>query len=391
MKKMFLGLLVGGLALVSAGPAQGATVSVQIEGAGQILVPLTVQTPAAPVKHDGTNACDAATALGALDAAVGGNWTGPYSSFGGVGTYSPYVIRGESHPFDSAFWSVWVNNQFQNQGFCQTTVKDGDEVLIYAADNDFVAGIGGYDTPLVLTVPAAISPGVPFVANVKVTSVSYDASFTGTTTSAPAAGAVVQAGGVSGTTNAGGDVTLTVTQAGPLALTAVQGNHAPDRTTRCATTGTDGFCDVPAPAPAACATSGDDGRCGSADKRAAYGFVTSIKNAQKFAKGKGPRELKGRIDDEPSGIADVRLRLTRTDKGACSAYDAVKERLVTTKKCGVAGGTWFSAGTAADWTYLLPARLGRGRYVLDVQVTDKAGNVDDQPARGRNRVVFTVA
>ena len=49
----------------------------------------------------------------------------------------------------------------------------------------------------------------------------------------------------------------------------------------------------------------------------------------------------------------------------------------------------FKIGDRADWSYLLPKRLGKGRYVLDAIAVDKAGNRDTL-ARGRNRVVFFV-
>ena len=38
----------------------------------------------------------------------------------------------------------------------------------------------------------------------------------------------------------------------------------------------------------------------------------------------------------------------------------------------------------------MPERVGFGRYVLDVRVTDTAGNVDDELQRTRNRIVFNV-
>ena len=60
-------------------------------------------------------------------------------------------------------------------------------------------------------------------------------------------------------------------------------------------------------------------------------------------------------------------------------------------RCGAARGRWFTVGDRAQWSYLLPARLGRGRYVLDIEVTDRAGNADDaRCSAGRNRVVFFV-
>jgi hypothetical protein len=41
-------------------------------------------------------------------------------------------------------------------------------------------------------------------------------------------------------------------------------------------------------------------------------------------------------------------------------------------------------------SYLLPRRLGKGRYVLHVTATDRAGNADIVEP-GRSRVVFRVA
>ena len=40
--------------------------------------------------------------------------------------------------------------------------------------------------------------------------------------------------------------------------------------------------------------------------------------------------------------------------------------------------------------YLLPAKLPRGHYVLDVVAIDKARNRDGVRQRGRNRSVFDV-
>jgi hypothetical protein len=64
---------------------------------------------------------------------------------------------------------------------------------------------------------------------------------------------------------------------------------------------------------------------------------------------------------------------------------------VKLSRCGAKRGKWFSAGDREQWSYLLPARLGPGRYVLDLQASDKAGNVDTLLQRTRTRVVFTVS
>jgi hypothetical protein len=401
MKHTLLGLLAGGLMLALAATASAASVSVQIEGQSTVLPPTAVQTPASVTK-DGTNSCPGGTAVGALDAATAGDWSGPWSTFGGVGTYTPEVIRSESHPFQSGgYWSVYVNGHFQNVGGCQVVVHDGDEVLWFASDDPYTAGTGGYDEPVILTAPAKLVPGQAFTVTVKDAVTTFDPNtFEGTTQLQPAQGATVTAGAASATTGADGTATLTVADHGPVTIVATHGNRAPDRAVACSSDGADGFCGTtatdaggqatPTSDAAPCRTSGDDGRCGSPDKRAAYGFISSIATGKRYAKGHGPRELTGRVDDEPSGIADVRLRLTRNDHGRCATYDGKREAFVAMKRCGAAGGRWFSAGTLAKWRYLLPERLGSGRYVLDVQVVDKAGNADSTLARGRNRVVFFV-
>jgi hypothetical protein len=151
---------------------------------------------------------------------------------------------------------------------------------------------------------------------------------------------------------------------------------------------------TPAPAgtPAApCVTNGRDGFCGTTDRVAANGFLSGIAEGRRFAKGKGPRQLAGRIEPDASGIGDIRVRLTRNDRGRCATYDGKREAFKAIKRCGATHGTWFSVGDRQAWTYLLPSRLGRGRYVLDLQVVDKAGNKTARLARGATRVVFTVA
>jgi nitrogen fixation protein FixH len=95
------------------------------------------------------------------------------------------------------------------------------------------------------------------------------------------------------------------------------------------------------------------------------------------------------LQPDPSGIRRVKLRLTRNAGGRCSAYSNRRERFVT-RPCGARHGWYFTVATRSDWRYLLPARLPRGRYVLDVKATDGAFNVDRTRRRGENRVVFRV-
>ena len=61
-----------------------------------------------------------------------------------------------------------------------------------------------------------------------------------------------------------------------------------------------------------------------------------------------------------------------------------------TRRCGPTHGTFFSVGGGPAWSYQLPARLPRGRYVLDLRTVDRAGVVTKRLVRGRTRVVFVV-
>ena len=132
--------------------------------------------------------------------------------------------------------------------------------------------------------------------------------------------------------------------------------------TFCVTDGADGACGTTAPAPGAppagCVTTGDDGLCGTADRRAPLARILSIRNAQKFRRHRGPRLLRGEVAADPSGIAGIRLRLTRRFGGHVLDVRRRKGRFVRMRVCGAVHGRWFSIGTDAQWSFLLPRRLG---------------------------------
>jgi hypothetical protein len=216
---------------------------------------------------------------------------------------------------------------------------------------------------------------------------------TGVTTIVPSSGATVSGGGAQATTDGDGHATLPVSDRGPVTITATKANRVDDSAVTCVSDGSDGFCGSAKPGEPAppCIHDGDDGRCGTPDRKPTYGFITSIREHQHFRKGHGPRELKGTSDPDVSGLKDVQLRLTRNDRGRCATFSGTKLRFTHMKRCGARRGRWFSIGSKADWTYLLPKALGRGRYVLDLKTIDGAGNADSTLARTRNRVVFFVA
>jgi hypothetical protein len=148
-----------------------------------------------------------------------------------------------------------------------------------------------------------------------------------------------------------------------------------------------------------CVTDGADGACGTTvpgqpapaapvarDTTPPAATITAVREQQRFARGKGPRTLSGTVAADPSGVAQVKLGLSWSRNGHCRIYSPTKERF-RGARCG--HRTYFKVSDGADFSYLLPERLGPGRYVLDVIAVDKAGNREPL-ARGRNRMVFFV-
>jgi hypothetical protein len=102
----------------------------------------------------------------------------------------------------------------------------------------------------------------------------------------------------------------------------------------------------------------------------------------------GPRELAGTVD-ETGGIAQVFLRLRATDGGHLTAasrcrWFSGKRGVFTHRTVPCSRARFFRIGTDAKFSYLLPSRLGTGKYVLDVKVLDRAYNA------GRMAVAFKV-
>jgi hypothetical protein len=96
--------------------------------------------------------------------------------------------------------------------------------------------------------------------------------------------------------------------------------------------------------------------------------------------------LSGRVIT-PSPVTSISLRLRRTYHGRCWAYNGARESLVRVR---CRQGSFFRVASGGEaFSYLLPSRLPPGRYVLDAQATDAAGN-STTLARGTSRFVFYV-
>ena len=385
MRRRSLGLAAVILAF-AATPALAAPspVTVRVEGASDTLIPRTaLTTTTATVNKDGVagHDCTGTSAAGALEQASGGDWAGTWSNpplF-----YSVDAVKGESHLFTSGqFWGFFINDALASTGICGAELQTGDSVLLAPIS----ASATSFGVLAVSGVPATAALGQPFVVTVTRTK----SDFVGPPTREPVTGATVSGGGVSATTGADGSAQIVLGTRGPTSLRASDsGDIRSASEPVCVTDGSDGACG--SSAASGCATTGDDGLCGTKDKRAPRGKIGSVSEGQRFGKGKGPRTLSGIVASDPSGIADVRLRLTRDNRGRCQTFDGKTERFVAMKRCGAKRGKWFSAGDRQQWSYLLPSRLSSGRYVLDVEARDRAGNVDSLLQRTRTRVVFFVS
>jgi hypothetical protein len=389
MRRRCIGLAAVTLAVVATAapaPAAGpATVSVRAEGVADTLLARTaVTTTTVPVNKDGQagHDCTGTSAAGALQQVTAGAWSGPW--FDGFG-YSVETVLGETHAFggDPEFWGFFLNDVLSQAGLCGAELQAGDQVLLAPIAEQ----VGASYTVLSLAgVPATARPGQAFA--VTVTRTTTDAA--NNVTRAPVAGATISGGGATAVTEADGTAQVTLSARGPTGLRATHAGDIRSATEAvCITDGTDGACG--SSAASGCVTAGDDGNCGTRDRRAPRGKIVSIREGQRFGKGKGPRGLRGLVTSDPSGIAAVRLRLTRNHDGRCQTFDGRSERMTALKRCGARRGKWFSAGDREQWSYLLPSRLGPGRYVLDLRVVDRAGNVDALLQRTRTRVVFMVS
>jgi hypothetical protein len=103
---------------------------------------------------------------------------------------------------------------------------------------------------------------------------------------------------------------------------------------------------------------------------------------------KGPRLIGGDID-EAGGIAQVFLRVRATDGGNLTAgsrcrWFSGKRGVFTHRTVPCSKARFFRVGSDTRFSYLLPSRLGKGKYVVDIKVLDRAYNA------GRAAIPFKV-
>lgn len=401
MKFPARGSIAALVALACAAPAQAADVTVRVEGSSATLVPTTAVTtgPGVFEKSPGAPACQRDSAGGALETATGGNWGGAFDGWG----QRVETILGETHVFGSgAYWSIYVNALPASEGACTQPVQTGDAITFYPQCEGAALPTCFDGLLLLASAPSTVAPGgTATIAVDQVTTTYEPPNWEAVTKRTPAVGATVAIGGASAVVGADGRARVPVgAQTGVQAIRATLAGRVRASGAVCVTDGADGACGTTAPGQvlgagtdaqvpgAACANSGEDGRCGARDRVAPLAALTGLTDRRAFSAGQGPRRLSGKVQDA-SGVLMVKLRIHRRAGRSCSYFSGRQERFRSIR-CGAANAKWFKIGDRADWSYLLPARLPRGEYVIDVNAVDTAYNRDDRRERGRNRILVRV-
>jgi hypothetical protein len=341
------GLAVGVVAAVlacGATPAlAGPTVVVRVEGAGGTLLERTrVTLPDTPPP---VASCPAYTPAAAIEVATGGNWDRQAFT---------QTILGETHNFsDSDYWAEWLdrgNGYERGGGICTDVLKEGDEVVMLV-DRSPPPTYAPTVFPLdVEGVPAQAIQG----SAIAVTVVEYRSATgnTGEGDRTPVGGATVRAGSASATTGPDGRATLVLADRGQITVKATRSGNA---ASGIETISVGDVASSPSPP----------------DTTAPLASIVGIRDGQRFSRRHAPRELHGTASNDPSGLWAVKIRLTRRLGGTCWYFSGSKERLLK-RTCGKKYA--FKVSEQPTWSYLLPSRLPRGRYVLDTYAIDRAFN-----------------
>jgi hypothetical protein len=365
---VLVGTLLASLVVAASAAAAPVTVNVRIEGSTSTIYegPITTDAKVVTTQAGGSHECDGTqngnslgnspggtptTALDDALAKVGVSWDGSFQ-FNDI-----FVERigsdGQVGVFGSSFWGVSVNRVSTPVGGCQFRVNNGDTVLWdwtqFQAPN------------LELSGPSSVQVGVPATLTVQ----QYDDNGN----LSPAVGASV----AGTTTDANGNASVIFANAGTQHLKAtLSGANRSNAIDLCVYNSSAAECAPP---------SGGGSTAPVHDSVAPDVTIGNIKKGQKFAHGKGPRRLSGKASDA-GGLFQVYFRLTRVSGGECQWYSS--KRSVFTKLQRRCKARYQRVGSNPTWTYLLPKRLGPGRYTLDEKAIDKAFN------RSLATVTFTV-
>jgi hypothetical protein len=360
-------------------------VTVRVEGLTETkLLPTSATTTTTPVSKDENSAdtCSGTSAIGALQLATAGNWSGPWEAE--FNQYSIYTIEGETHEFEASssanyYWSFWLDNKEATVGACEAELQAGDQVLFFPACYG-AACPTPEPTPLGIQAPATANAGEP----VNITVVQYNTKGEAT----PAVGANVGGGGTSAVTDSQGHATMKFAGDGTYTLRASSGFQAPlairTETTICVHEGNDGTCGTTVPSVSATPKSLPQI---VGPPLADVAMVGGVTNDHHYSRRKGPRILEGLVQVPAGGsLREVRISLQRRQGKRCQVFSGARAAFVHAR-CGAR--RFFAVGGAESFTYLLPAALPTGRYVYDIEAVNDAGSAT-KLVTGVSHVVFYV-
>jgi hypothetical protein len=376
-------VLAASVALVAAAPvlAAPATVNLRIEGATKTHFEGPVTTDVKTVRgelcdgtQDPSNTTPAPTMQGALDDA---SLTGAFTWDGGwdPGYQDFFVtkINDEDTPSDfSQSWALLQNWKYTPGGGCHMQVHEGDELLFAFTDylKQFLQLTGA---------PTRAATGESFQVTVN----RQD----GNGATVPEVGASV----ADATTDATGHATISFSDAGSHTFKATAPNTIrSNAATVCVYVPGSGDCgtEKAQQTPTQETTANPQPQTAPAVKDTTPPVIKigSLTPGKTYSS--GPRLLAGEATDA-GGIAQVFLRLRATDGGNLTAasrcrWFSGKRGVFTHRTVPCSKARFFRLGTNPKFSYLLPSRLGKGKYVLDVKVLDRAYNA------GRMDVPFKV-
>ncbi len=387
-------LLAGPIALVllvcapAALAGTPASVTVRVEGLTETKLASTlVTTTTAPVVKDGVEAdsCPGTSALGALQLATAGNWSGPWDAT--ENQYEIFGIEGETHEFEESssanyYWSFWLNNKEATVGACDAELESGDQVLFFPACYGTTCPTPE-PTPLAIEAPATANSGEAVNVTVKQYNTKGEAS--------PAVGASVAGGAATAVTDSQGHATLTFIGDATDTLRVSGAADGPPairtETTICVHEGNDGTCGTiaPKPTPISIPNSSIPSKLETVQKAPAA-KASSVREGHVYSRNHAPRVLSGKILSNEA-VTSISIMLQRSYKGHCWAYSGVRERLQRVR-CG--HGSFFKVSSGgSSFSYLLPSKLPRGRYVFDIEASNAAGE-HTALHRGSSSIVFYV-
>lgn len=364
-----------------------ASVTVRVEGLTETKVPPTIlTTTTAPVVKDGnpSDSCSGTSALGALELATGGNWSGPWET--SFHQYSIFTIAGETHEFEKSspanyFWAFWLNNKEASAGACETELQPNDQVLFFPSCYGTSCPIPA-PTPLAIEAPPTANAGEAVMVTVKQYNSKGEAS--------PAVGANIIGGGAGASTDSQGHASLKFFGAGAHEL-RVSGAPAGPPTVRTETTicvheGNDGTCGTTAPSKVITTTTKSTVPKPEKVHHTLAVYAGGVLPGHVYSPRHAPRVLSGRVVSTVP-ITSISIKLRRSYRGRCWSYNATRERLQRVR-CG--RGSFFKVSSGgASFSYLLPFKLPPGHYEFDVKASDAAGD-HSVPILGSSRIAFYV-